>query len=323
MNFWQAQEKAKGRTKTYIFLFLLMVFAVTSLAEMALRLYAPREYNPPFPLFGIGMALVILFVALFQYLIFKKQGGGYVARQVGGRQIDQNSRDFLENRLYNITQEMAVASGMPMPEVYVIDRREINAFAAGLQKEKAAVAVTRGALELLNREELQGVVAHEFGHIYNEDMKISLRLSALLMGLFFLLTWGYRISFFTSRSRSNQKGGGTVILVAAFIFIIAGSIMAFFGSILRAMVSRQREYLADACAVQFTRSNTGIANALRKIEQKQVSDMPRSAAIYSHLYFDNRGFSHALFATHPPLKKRIEAIEGETYLPEEWKKNLK
>ena len=207
----------------------------------------------------------------------------------------------------------------------MLESKEINAFAAGLTPENAAIAVTRGALHLLTRDELQGVIAHEFGHVYNADMKISMRLAAMVMALVIVLYIGIRLlegSFLFGRGR-RSRGGSNPVAIIALVFLIAGAITWFAGAILRSMVSRQREYLADACAVQFTRNPDGIASALKKIAStQQVHDMPKSGMAYAHLYFDNHSFLSGLFATHPSLKKRIEAIEGRTYIPDEWKKNL-
>ena len=214
---------------------------------------------------------------------------------------------------------MALAASLPSPPVYILeDSREINAFAAGITPENAAITVTRGTMELLNRDELQGVVAHEFGHIYNGDMKISMRLAAMVMGFFFVLYIGMRLLQFSSFRRRDEDSKGNPVAIAALILLVAGVLTWFFGSVLKAMVSREKEYLADACAVQFTRNPNGIANALRKIAKEESHDMPNQGMAYSHLYLDNHSGLSALFATHPPLKKRIEAIEGKTYMPEEW-----
>jgi heat shock protein HtpX len=157
-------------------------------------------------------------------------------------------------------------------------------------------------------------------------MKISMRLAAMVMGFFFVLYMAFRFlqfSNFTRQSRDNRRnGGGNPVLLAVFLLMGAGAVTWFAGSILKAMVSREREYLADACAVQFTRNPDGIANALRKIGKDQADDMPKQAMAYSHMYLDNHHGLNSLFATHPPLDKRIKAILGLEYLPPEWKKDL-
>lgn len=322
-DFWEAQRKARSRTTLYVVIFVLLTLTVAVLSDVALRSAVPESYNPPIPYFGFMVLAVTIFVALGQYTAFQAQGGSYVAESLGGQLVTKNSEDFRLRQLYNIVEEVAIASGLPVPAVYILPAREINAFAAGLTPDRAAVAITYGALQVLNRDEVQGVIAHEFGHIYNGDMKISMRLAAMLMGFFFLLTIGLRVmrfSFLAGQERRREDngrggGGGNPVVIAAVILMMAGVLTWFFGSILRATVSRQREYLADACAVQFTRSADGIANALRKIESSQVQDMPRSGVSYAHLYFDNRSLLGGLFATHPPLEKRIEALQGRTYMP--------
>ena len=323
MNFWEAQRKARGRTWLYLSVFVLLTFAIAILIEYVVRLLAYEGYTPPLPFLGLIFLAITFLVAGFYYLSYKGSGGKFVAESLGGKQVSATTADYQERQLLNIVQEMSVASGQPMPPVYIIESKEINAFAAGMRPDNAAITVTRGALKLLNRDELQGVIGHEFGHIYNADMKISMRLAAMIMGFVIVLYLGIRLLqgslLFGGRNRRN--GGGDSLAIAAVILVLAGAITWFAGAILRSMVSRQREYLADACAVQFTRNPSGIANALRKIAQNQhIKDMPASGMAYSHLYFDNHSFWSSLFATHPPLEKRIAALEGRTYLPDEWTK---
>lgn len=318
MNFWEAQRKARSWTALYLTVFILLTLIVATIAEISLRILAPENYAPPLPYFGAIFLIITFAVAGFEYSMYQTYGGSYVAKAVGARLVNPNSRDFREKQLLNIIEEMSVAASIPMPPVYIIDdAREINAFAAGLTPQNAAVTVTRGTLERLNRDELQGVIAHELGHIHNADMKISMRLAAMVMGFFFVLYIGLRILQFTPRSRDEKKGGNPIVL-AAIILIVAGILTWFFGSILKAMVSREREYLADASAVQFTRNPQGIANALRKIADEEVHDMPKNGMAYSHLYFDDHSAFSALFATHPSIEKRIEAIEDRKYIPNEW-----
>ncbi len=327
MNFWEAQRKARSRTKVYLTAFILMTLFVGVLAEILMEEVAGPDYQDGFPLVGTLFVIITFAVAFFYYGCYRAYGGSYVAESVGARRVDVNTTDPRERQLLNIVEEMALAAGLPSPPVYLLKADEINAFAAGLTKEKAAITVTTGSLMQLNRDELQGVIAHEFGHVYNGDMRISLQLAAMLMGFFIILYIAFRILanmawFGGGRRSDNDNKNGNPIVIAVFVMMIAGGITWFFGSVLRAMVSREREYLADACAVQFTRNPSGIANALRKIEGKQVQDMPKEGMAYSHMYFDHPSFWGGLFATHPPLEKRIAAIEGRTYMPEEWKKDL-
>jgi len=220
----------------------------------------------------------------------------------------------------NIVEEIALATSLPIPPVYILEVEEINAFAAGTTPENAAITVTRGCMRLLNRDELQGVLAHEFGHIYNRDMTIGMRVAAMIMGFFIVTYIGLRLlegaawSGGGRRYDDEDRRGGNPIFIIALICLIAGSLTWFFGSILQAMVSRQREYLADASAVQYTRNPQGIANALKKIAASGVSDMPKSGKAFAHLYFNEPpSFWSRLFATHPPLEARIAAIEGGEY----------
>lgn len=322
MNFWEAQKRARSRTSLFVFLFVLLTLVVSALIELGMRHFAADSYEFPLPIAGTLFALITFLVAGFQYMSFSMTGGGGVAQSLGGRRVSPHTQNPKERQLLNIVEEMAVAASLPIPPVYILPAHQINAFAAGLTPKDAAIAVTAGSLNAFTREELQGVVAHEFGHIYNGDMKISMRLAAMVMGFFFILYIGLRILQFSSLSRSGDgdRGKGNPIMVLALLFIVGGVVTWFFGSILKSAVSREREYLADACAVQFTRNPQGISNALRKIERavSEPADMPSYGAAFSHLYFDDRSAFSGIFDTHPPIRKRIAAIEGREYIPAEW-----
>jgi len=320
-NFWELERKAMARTTLYLTIFTLLTLTTSFLAEWAVRSFAFDTYGEPdLPYVGLAFMGVIMLVAIFNYMNYLQSGGSYVAESLGAWQVDPNTDYPKERQLLNIVQEMAIATSLPMPPVYILEAREINAFAAGTSPGNAAITVTRGTLELLTREELQGVLAHEFGHIYHHDMKIGMRVAAMIMGFFIVSYIGLRLLQFTPMGRrrggdGNGKGGNPMAIIAV-VFLVAGAVMWFFGSILQAMVSRQREFLADASSVQFTRNPQAIIKALRKIENSEVSDMPRSGKPYAHLYFnEHESFWARLFATHPPIKERIAAIEGETYFP--------
>ncbi len=323
MNFWEAQRHAKARTTLYLFTFILLTLTAAVLAEWAMRLFAGGNYNPHLPYVGLVFLGITFAVAGFNYMNYRGLGGSYVAESMNAKQVNPYTRNPKERQLLNIVEEIALATSLPTPPVYILEAREINAFAAGTSPDNAAITVTRGTLDLLNRDELQGVLAHEFGHIYNGDMKIGMRVAAMIMGFFIASYVGLRLlqgSFYLSSGedrRGNGNGerrGGNPVAIAAIILLIIGSLTWFFGSILQAMVSRQREYLADACSVQYTRNPLGIAGALRKISTFIAADMPRSGQAYSHLYFNEHpSFWARLFATHPPLEKRIAAIEGGEY----------
>lgn len=325
-DFWDLQRQAKKKTGIYLAIFIFLTLGMSVLLEFSMRNFAKESYEPDFPLLGASFLALTFGVAVFQYSMFQSFGGKYVAKSVGGRLIEPETNDPKERQVLNIVQEIALASSLPIPPVYLLKARQINAFAAGLRKDNAIIAITRGAIEKLNRNELQGVIAHEFGHIYNQDMRISMQLAAMVMGFFFVLYVAFRILQFSGlyggRNSDDEKRGGNPVALAALLLIVAGAITWFAGSILKAMVSRQREYLADACAVQFTRNPEGIAGALKKIAEEQINDMPKEGMAYSHMYLDNHMGLSALFATHPPLQKRIQAILGLKYLPPEWKGDL-
>ena len=321
MDFWEAQRRARKRTTLCLIVFCLLTIGMACLAEYLMRVFVHQDgYDPPFPYIAIAFMGITFCLSFFQYSMFRTQGGSYVAESVGAYRVDPRRASPKEQQLLNIVEEMAVAASVPVPAVYILEAPAINAFAAGLTPENAAITVTTGCLALLNRDELQGVVAHEFGHIYNADMTISLRLAAMVMGFFFVLYMAMRLLQIASfQGRGDDRKGPNPLMIAALVLLVAGAFTWFAGSILKCMVSRQREYLADACAVQFTRNPNGIANALRKIGGEKTHDMPKTGMAYSHMYFDDASFMSQIFATHPPLKKRIAAIEGGTYLSEEEK----
>lgn len=314
MDFWAAKRSRKRRTALFLTVFFLLAVGVSFLLEISLRYFATEGYSPPVPFAGVYLFIFICLVSFFYYLSYAGFGGDLVAQSMGGWQVDPNDCSAKEAQLLNIVHEIAIASRLPIPKVYVIEAKEINAFAAGLKPEKSTIAVTTGALDALNREELQGVIAHEFGHIASGDMKIGMRLAALLMGFFLVFYIGLRLlegSFFIRGGNSERRGNSAALIALALL--LAGVILWFAGSILRACVNREREYMADASSVEFTRNPNGIASALRKIANEQARDMPKSGLGYSHLYFSNQTFWSRLFATHPPLEKRIAAIEGRKF----------
>lgn len=311
MDFWDAQRRARRWTAFYLAIFVLLTIAVAIGAEYAMRVLAQESYNPPLPYVGAIFLIVTFSVAVFQYTMFRTQGGSYVAQAVGAVEIDPRRASPKEAQLLNIVEETALASALPVPPVYLIPANEINAFAAGLSPNDAIVAVTYGSMTKLTRDELQGVLAHEFGHIKNADMLISMRVAAMVMGFFFLLYLAMRVLQFSNlRSSRDDRRGMNPLALAALILLVAGAFTWFAGSVLKSMISRQREYLADASSVQYTRNPNGLIGALRKIEDEQNHDMPKGGIAYSHMYFEDRSLFSFLFATHPPIEKRIAAIEG-------------
>jgi Zn-dependent protease with chaperone function len=264
---------------------------------------------------GAGVVAVIVVGSLYKVMTLSA-GGKAVAESLGGQLIPQNTRDLNQRKLLNVVEEMAIASGTPAPPVYLLaDEQGINAFAAGFSPRDAVIGVTRGTIEHLNRDQLQGVIAHEFSHIFNGDMRLNIRLMGVLHGILILGLIGYYIlrpAAYSGHRRSSGKNAGGIFALAIGLMVI-GYAGTFFGNLIKAAVSRQREYLADASAVQFTRNPDGIAGALKRIGGLEYGSKVQNpgAAEISHAFFA-QGLSslmQSLFATHPPLKKRILRID--------------
>ncbi len=256
-----------------------------------------------------GVLAVVLGGSIFKMLQLGGSGRR-VAEALGGRLILSNTSNAMERKVLNVVEEMAIASGNPVPPVYLLDEAGINAFAAGTDRRNAVVGVTRGCIELLSRDELQGVIAHEFSHIHNGDMRLNLRLVAILHGILLIGLIGSML--LRSSSRHNRKNQGAQ-LGLGLAFVVLGYCGVFFGNLIKAAVSRQREFLADASAVQFTRNPSGIANALKKIGGHSEHALLQNsrAAEFSHMYFSQgiRSLLGFMMATHPPLTQRIRKIQ--------------
>jgi Zn-dependent protease with chaperone function len=328
VNFFEHQEKARQSSRRLVILFLLgvaaIVFMVYMVAVVAFGassqggrsgpgLFQPGQgfFQPElFMLVAMGVLAVIAVGALLKFAALSA-GGRAVAESLGGRLVQPGTRDPDERRLVNVVEEMAIASGLPVPAIYVLDEEPgINAFAAGRTPEDAAVAVTRGALAAFPRDELQGVIAHEFSHVLNGDMRLNIRLMGLLGGIFGLAVLGRILLHSGGSGRSRNKSGSQAALIGLALLII-GYIGVFVGRIIQAAISRQREFLADASGVQFTRNPRGLAGALQRIRdavEGSVVHAPQAAEV-SHMFFGAAGFS-SMFATHPPLSERIRRIEG-------------
>ena len=242
------------------------------------------------------------------------RGGEVVARTLDGRPINSNTQDLNERRLLNVVEEMAIASGVPVPTVYLLENdKSINAFAAGFTPADAVIGVTRGTMELLNRDELQGVIAHEFSHVFNGDMRLNIRLMGVLHGITVIAMIGYVILRGTSGSR---KGGGLAILLLGGSLVVIGFVGVFFAKLIKSAVSRQREFLADASAVRYTRNPDGIAGALKKIGGLVYGakiKSPRAEEASHFLFADGlraKISSFQALATHPPLTERIRRIDA-------------
>jgi Zn-dependent protease with chaperone function len=332
VNFFEYQEQARRQSRWLIFLFVLAVVTIIIVIDIAILVafgvmdaeqqqgllnIQTLKANVPTLLGGaVVTAMVIAVASLFKTATLRS-GGGKIARDLGGILVEADARDPLRRRLYNVVEEIALASGIPVPEIYVLEQESgINAFAAGFTTADAAVAVTRGALEKLDRNELQGVIAHEFSHIFNGDMRLNIRLMGALFGILMLSLIGRRVlhgSYYMGRSKNSN--GGAIMLIAIAVTLV-GYIGLFFGRWIKSAVSRQREYLADASAVQFTRDPDGIAGALKKIAvYSDASYLSVESEEVSHMLFGD-GENMSMFSTHPPLNKRIQRVD-KSFRPED------
>lgn len=323
MNFYARQAEARQQTRRLVVLFVIAIIAVMIAVNfVVLTLIASLEgegvgvpngpwlaSHPRAIVFTSILVLAVIGLSSLYKSTALRGGGGVVARSLGGTRIDRNLDDPLRRRLFNVVEEISIASGVPMPEVYVLEQEAgINAFAAGHSPANAAVAVTRGALEKLNRAELQGVIAHEFSHVLNGDMRLSTRLIGLLFGLLVVALIGRTVLRHAPRA-SGRKGGAGLIVLGALAVMVLGYVGVFFGRMIQAAVARQREKLADASAVQFTREPQGLKGALVKIggyERGSKLEEPQAEEV-AHMLFAS-GMKRA-FATHPPLEERIRALD--------------
>lgn len=336
MNFFEHQDQARRNTRRLIILMTLAVVSlilVTTLLVAVVLHYFNYDVSQPrsgnlvsqalsslsWELLGyisLGIGSVVAIGSVFK-LLQLRAGGRVVAEAMDGRLINLDTRDANERKILNVVEEMAIASGTAVPPVYVIEDPSINAFAAGQQPQDAVIGVTRGCIELLSRDELQGVIAHEFSHILHGDMRLNIRLVGVLHGILLLGLIGYYLlrSAHLGSSRSSRRQGNSALPMIALGLglMIVGYAGTFFGNIIKAAVSRQREFLADSSAVQFTRNPDGIAGALKKIGGHTQGSLLRQAhaAEFSHMFF-GQGIStrfNALMATHPPLEERIRRIQ--------------
>lgn len=341
MNFFEHQDQARKNTTRLIVLFgmaILSLIAITTLFVAGFLYYfdvqnqkrhAPLQqidggatgilHIVSWDLVGGIAAVVLCVVAIGSlYKLMQLSGGGEkVAESLGGRRLQPNTADADERKLLNVVEEMAIASGTPVPPVFLLDEDGINAFAAGYDANDAVIGVTRGCMKLLNREQLQGVIAHEFSHILHGDMRINIRLIGILHGILIIGLLGsilLRSGMYSQVGRSRDKNNsGIAMLGLGLGLVVLGYAGTFFGKWIKAAVSRQREFLADASAVQFTRNPEGISQALQKIGGFSHAAEIRhpNAEEYSHMYFGEAILSsmNSLMATHPPLETRIKRID--------------
>lgn len=333
MNFFEAQERARKSSRMLLLWFALSVLGVIAVMYVVASVGAHLSQSNPDGIYhatkweqlrwwdanrALWTSTIVggvIMVGSWSKLAQLSAGGKVVARSLGGRPVESGTTDLRERRLLNVVEEMAIASGVPVPEVWIMDEEEgINAFAAGTDTANAVIGVTRGTLDRLTRSELQGVVAHEFSHILNGDMKLNMRLMGWIFGLVMLSMLGRVMleSFRFMRGSRDSKGGGVVLalVLAGLAVWLVGSVGVLFARMIQAAISRQREYLADASAVQFTRDPEGIAGALKKIGGFSGHGRVSSPAAMEarHMFFAGSGLS-MMMATHPPLEDRIKAID--------------
>ncbi|MFL6602693.1 MAG: M48 family metallopeptidase [Steroidobacteraceae bacterium] len=320
MDFYARQAAARGQTRWLVIGFVLSLLAVALALDLVLFTFLssrnadgpgvnPLEFaalNPGVALFSTLLVMGVLGLASLYKSLELRAGGGVVARNLGGVLVAQDTTDIQRKRLLNVVSEMAIASGVPMPEVYVLEQESaINAFAAGHTPANAAVTVTQGALDRLNREQLQGVIGHEFSHILNGDMRLNVQLMGWVFGLFVVALIGRLILNFSPRNRRGNNG----ILALGFAVMVLGYVGLVLGRLMQAAVSRQRERLADASGVQFTRNPQGLKDALVKIAaipDGSVLTTPHAEQA-AHMFFAE-GLSR-FFATHPPILERIRELD--------------
>jgi len=335
MDFFERQDHARRQTVRLVILFAISVAVIIAAVYVVALLIAQgggshaqgRSVATSMNLWDPGLLLAVAFSTIVVIAIgslYKVSelaaGGEVVAQMMGGRLVDPQTTDLAERRLLNVVEEMSLASGVPVPQVFVLDNEpSINAFAAGYQPQSAVVAVSRGCLQYLTREELQGVLGHEFSHVLNGDMRLNLRLIGIVYGILVLSLIGYfvmRSAGFAGSSRNSDDRRGdnraTFFFIGLALYIL-GYLGVLLGNIIKAAISRQREFLADASSVQFTRNPSGLASALKKIgglaEGSRIND-PHAQEI-SHMFFSNAfaGSIFNLFATHPPLEERIRLLD--------------
>jgi Zn-dependent protease with chaperone function len=322
VDFFERQRAARGTTVRLVLLFSLAVFSIVAVNDLIV--VAIFHAQPTSTIVGYVIAMTVFTLLVIaggtaSKMIALRGGGAAVAQSVGAVAVDPSTTDPRLRRFVNVVEEMSIASGVPMPRLFVLQQEPgINAFAAGYSPSDAAITVTSGALDRLNRDELQGVIGHEFSHILNGDMRLNVRLIGLLAGILLLGLIGLRFLAFGGGRSRNSRDGAPLLLIA-FALVILGFVGQFFAGLIKAAVSRQREWLADASSVQFTRQTSGLASALKKIAGlpagSQLSDAHGEKQV-SHMLFGSGRREWSLAATHPPLLERITALDP-TFRPDE------
>ncbi len=318
-NFFERQRAARGTTARLVLLFILAILGMVAVINLVILLVLHAQPSGTVVTWMVTATIVTLLLiggGTLSKTVQLRAGGAAVAQSLGATAIDPTTTDPQLRRFVNIVEEMSLASGVPMPRLFLLESEPgINAFAAGYSPADAAVTVTAGALQQLNRDELQGVIGHEFSHILNGDMRLNIKLIGLLNGILLLALVGSRILLYSNFGgrRNSKDNSANLVLVIALAFVILGAIGQFFASWIKAAVSRQREWLADASSVQFTRNPAGLAGALKRIAGVPDGSTLRNKATAtqaSHMLFGEGGRSlGSLFATHPPLIERIKALD--------------
>ncbi len=319
-QFFERQEVQRSQTRWLVMGFIAAILAVVAIINLIVVLglgQSPARIWDREPMVFVWVSAIVIVVILGACWHKSSQlraGGAVVARSLGGVQVNNKDNDLARQRLVNIVEEMAIAARVKKPQVFVLPEEQgINAFAAGHSPDEAAVAVTQGALEKLDREQLQAVIGHEFSHILNGDMKINMRLTAWIFGLFVITDLASRVM----NSRRGGKEAARLKVIALAIFI-AGSIGMIAGRLLQAAVSRRREHLADASAVQFTRNPQALQSAfiVMAAHAEGTRLHHEASADVAHMFFAGSAPSWAnkvggkWFATHPPIEERVHAIDN-------------
>lgn len=336
MDFFAQQRLARRNTVILAIGYLLGISAISTIFAyafyFAIWIHTDKKQDnlisSPNTILIIGLIFTLIFILItvVKYFLLANKSGYTLALEMGAMPLRKiKSPNYLETRLQNVVEEMAIASGMRLPSVLIIEEPDVNAFVIGDKPSNCALVVTRGIINLLNRNELQAVIGHEFSHILSGDIVINYRMISALYAFTFIYSLGIRKTrrrHLKDLFKSQTFGSGekvselTTNTLFSIVFVVIGSIGVFFSRIIKALISRQREYLADAASVQFTRNPESLAGALHQIEKSKSStdvNTP-SAEAYSHMFFldENVGkisaFLNRLFATHPPIIDRIYQV---------------
>ncbi len=326
-DFFELQERARKKTRLLVLLFFLALVTTALAVDLVVFLFMIEQHKTPFltqwwrhltsgpGLMTIGITWSIILIGTLATLNSIAKGGKHIAQLVGATPIPTNTNNLKIRQLRNIADEMAIAAGIPQPELYILENEPgINAFVAGLSSDDTIMVVTQGLLDNLNREEIQAVVGHEYSHILNTDMKLNLQLWGWLGGLLMIAQIGrFLIDTQRYRSSSRRNKSASQIMFAGLLLVIIGYVSLFFGRLIKAAVSRQREFLADASSVQFTRNKDAMINTLMAIanhtSQGHLQNKKRESM--SHMCFAEpmSVWFSSLLSTHPPIEKRIQALE--------------